>query len=149
MDEISTPVVIPIYYAGGVDEDESEPAPAININWNNSAQDTFEVPLIRLAYGRSGDKGDISNIGLIARRPEYLPLLRAEVTAERVADWLGHLVKGPVTRYDLPGFDALNFVCEAALDGGGMASLRNDSLGKGMAQILLTMPVPMPKAFLA
>ena len=110
--------------------------------------DTIEVPLIRLAYGRSGDKGDISNIGLIARRPEYLPLLRAEVTPARVADWLAHLVEGPVTRYDLPGFDAMNFVCESALDGGGMASLRNDPLGKGMAQILLTMPVRVPGGLL-
>ncbi|MGT2512692.1 acyclic terpene utilization AtuA family protein [Cupriavidus basilensis] len=110
--------------------------------------DLVEVPLIRLAYGRSGDKGDISNIGLIARRPEYLPLLRAEVTTARVAQWLGHLVKGPVKRYDLPGIDAINLVCEAALDGGGMASLRNDPLGKGMAQILLAMPVRVPGGLL-
>ncbi len=101
--------------------------------------------MIRLAYGRSGDKGDTSNIGLIARRPAYLPVLRAQVTVDRVADWLGHLVNGPVTRYDLPGFDAMNFVCDSALNGGGMASLRNDPLGKGMAQILLTMPVRVPR----
>jgi hypothetical protein len=108
------------------------------------SHDTVEVPLVRLAYGRSGDKGDTSNIGLIARRPQYLAVLRAQVTPERVAQWLAHLVLGPVTRYDLPGFDAMNFVCESALDGGGMASLRNDPLGKGMAQILLTMPVRVP-----
>jgi len=106
-----------------------------------AANATIEVPLVRLAYGRSGDKGDTSNIGLIARRPQYLAVLRAEVTPQRVQQWLGHLVQGPVHRYELPGFDALNFVCEAALDGGGMASLRNDALGKGMAQILLSMPV--------
>lgn len=111
--------------------------------------DTVEVPLIRLAYGRSGDKGDISNIGLIARRPQYLPVLRREVTPRRVAQWLAHLVQGPVTRYELPGFEALNFVCESALDGGGMASLRNDALGKGMAQILLSMPVRVPTQVLA
>ena len=105
------------------------------------ADATIEVPLVRLAYGRSGDKGDTSNIGLIARRPQYLAVLRAEVTPQRVQQWLGHLVQGPVHRYELPGFDAMNFVCEAALDGGGMASLRNDALGKGMAQILLSMPV--------
>ena len=114
-----------------------------------AAGETVEVPLIRLAYGRSGDKGDTSNIGLIARRPECLAVLRTEVTPARVAQWLGHLVEGPVTRYDLPGFDALNFVCESALDGGGMASLRNDALGKGMAQILLTMPVRVPGRLLA
>jgi len=65
-----------------------------------------------------------------------------------VKQWLGHLVQGQVTRYDLPGFDAMNFVCEAALDGGGMASLRNDPLGKGMAQILLSMPVSVPRSLL-
>ncbi len=103
-----------------------------------------EVPLLRLAWARSGDKGDTSNIGVIARRPEWLPLLRAELTPARVAAWLAHLVHGRVTRFDVPGIHALNFVCEQALDGGGMASLRNDPLGKGMAQILLTMPVRVP-----
>lgn len=103
-----------------------------------------EVPLIRLAYARSGDKGDSSNIGLIARRPEWLPLLREQVTEARVAQWLAHLVKGTVTRFDVPGIHAMNFLCTQALDGGGMASLRNDPLGKGMGQILLTMPVRVP-----
>jgi hypothetical protein len=106
----------------------------------------IEVPLIRLAWARSGDKGDISNIGVIARRPEWLPLLRAQLTDARVAAWLAHLVQGPVTRYDVPGIHAMNFVCEQALDGGGMASLRNDPLGKGMAQILLTMPESRARA---
>ena len=102
------------------------------------------VPLVRLAWARSGDKGDISNIGVIARRPEWLPLLREELTPQRVADYLAHHVKGRVTRYDVPGIHAFNFVCEQALDGGGMSSLRNDALGKGMAQILLSMPVRAP-----
>ncbi len=106
--------------------------------------DTIDVPLIKLAWGRSGDKGDISNIGLIARKPSFLPYLRHALTPERVRAWLAHLVQGSVTRYDLPGIDAMNFVCEQALGGGGMASLRNDPLGKGMAQILLSMPVTMP-----
>ncbi|HLS55175.1 MAG TPA: acyclic terpene utilization AtuA family protein, partial [Zeimonas sp.] len=101
----------------------------------------IEVPLLRIAYGRSGDKGDTANIGLVARRPALLPTLREQVTAERVAAFLAHLVDGPVTRYDVPGICALNFVCERALGGGGMASLRNDPLGKGMAQLLLSMPV--------
>lgn len=105
---------------------------------------TREVPLIELAYARSGDKGDTSNIGVIARQPEDLPLLRAQLTEDAVAAYLAHVVKGRVTRYDLPGIHALNFVCEQALGGGGMASLRNDPLGKGMAQVLLTMPVRVP-----
>ncbi len=106
--------------------------------------ETLDVPLITLVWGRSGDKGDISNIGLIARKPSFLPYLRHALTPERVGIWLAHLVKGSVTRYDLPGIYAMNFVCEQALGGGGMASLRNDPLGKGMAQILLSMPVTMP-----
>lgn len=111
-----------------------------------SAQtETVEVPLIRLAWARSGDKGNSSNIGVIARRPEWLPWLRAELTEARVAAWLAHRVRGTVTRHDVPGIHALNFVCTEALDGGGLASLRNDPLGKGMAQILLALPVRVPK----
>ncbi|MES2151311.1 MAG: acyclic terpene utilization AtuA family protein [Pseudomonadota bacterium] len=106
------------------------------------AQDeAIEVPLIALAYARSGDKGDTSNIGVIARDPAHLPLLRAQLSEERVAAWLAHWVKGPVKRYELPGIHAFNFVCQQALGGGGMASLRHDPLGKGMAQLLLAMPI--------
>ena len=73
---------------------------------------------------------------MIARTPALLPLLRGPAHRDiAVADWLMHLVRGPVTRHELPGIGAFNFVCEQALDGGGMASLRNDPLGKGMAQI--------------
>ncbi|CAN7148204.1 DUF1446 domain-containing protein [Variovorax paradoxus] len=111
--------------------------------------DAIEVPLIRLAWARSGDKGDTSNIGVIARHPALLPLLRSQLTEARVAEWLAHLVKGPVTRYEVPGIGAFNFVCEQALGGGGMASLRNDPLGKGMGQILLAMPVRVGAQLLA
>jgi Acyclic terpene utilisation family protein AtuA len=103
-----------------------------------------EVPLVKLAWGRSGDKGDLSNIGLIARRPEWLPLLWQRVTPERVQRHLGHLVKGRVERFVLPGIDAMNLVLHDALDGGGPASARFDPLGKGMAQMLLDMPVAVP-----
>ena len=108
-----------------------------------------EVPLIRLAWARSGDKVDISNIGVIARMPALLPLLRAQLTKGAVAAFLAHLVKGRVTRFEVPGIHAFNFVCEQALDGGGMSSLRNDALGKGMGQILLSMPIQVPIALLA
>src|SRR4029453_1630441 len=91
------------------------------------------VPLVRIAFGGSGDKGDTSNIGLIARHPALLPVLKHQVMPERVKEYLGHLVQGAVHRYELPGIDAINLVCERALGGGGMASLRNDALGKGMA----------------
>lgn len=111
--------------------------------------DTIEVLLLRLAWARSGDKGDTSNIGVIARHPALLPLLREQLTEARVAEWLAHLVKGRVTRYEVPGIDAFNFACEQALGGGGMASLRNDPLGKGMGQILLAMPLRASPALLA
>lgn len=112
------------------------------------AKDSVEVPLVRLAWARSGDKGDTSNIGVIARTPALLPVLRDQVTEGQVAAWLAHLVKGRVTRFEVPGILAFNFVCEQALGGGGMASMRNDPLGKGMAQILLSMPVRVPTALL-
>ncbi len=105
-----------------------------------------EVPLLALAHGRSGDKGDTANIGIIARDPAYLPLLRAQVTADAVASYFGHLVEGPVRRYELPGLDAFNFVLEAALGGGGIASLRTDSQGKAYAQMLLDLPIRVPAA---
>lgn len=116
---------------------------------DDDAADYVQVPLIRLAHARSGDKGDLSNIGVIARRPEYLPLLRAQLCADAVARFLAHLVRGPVTRYELPGIAAFNFVCEQALGGGGLASLRHDPLGKGMAQILLSMAVRVPAQLLS
>ncbi len=127
----------------------SSPARAIKTEITASDADSIEVPLLRLAWARSGDKGDTSNIGVIARHPALLPLLREQLTEARVAEWLAHLVKGRVTRYEVPGIDAFNFVCEQALGGGGMASLRNDPLGKGMGQILLAMPVRVSPALLA
>ncbi len=112
------------------------------------AGNSVTVPLVQLAWARSGDKGDISNIGVIARSPSLLALLREQLSADAVATYLAHLVKGPVTRFEVPGIHAFNFVCEQALDGGGMASMRNDPLGKGMAQILLSMPMRVSMALL-
>lgn len=106
-----------------------------------AGSDLVEVPLVRLAWARSGDKGDTANVGVVARSPSLVPVLRAQLTARRVAAWLAHCVEGPVGRYELPGIGAFNFVCERALDGGAMTSLRNDALGKGMAQMLLSLPL--------
>lgn len=128
---------------------EPAPSPGAEPDLAAHASELREVPLIRLAWARSGDKGDIANIGVIARAPALLPLLRAQLTEGAVAAFLAHLVKGRVTRYEVPGIHAFNFVCEQALDGGGMSSLRNDPLGKGMAQILLAMPIRVPEALLA
>ncbi len=100
--------------------------------------------LIELAWARSGDKGDSANIGIIARDPALLPVLRRELTPERVKAYFAHLVDGEVTRYDLPGFHAMNFLMTKALGGGGAASLRNDPLAKGFAQMLLDLEIEAP-----
>ena len=102
------------------------------------------VPLIRLAHGRSGDKGDKANIGIIARRPEYLPLLNHWLTPERVAAHFAHNRPSRVERFDLPGTNAINFLLHDVLGGGGMASLRTDNLAKCYCQVLLCMEVPVP-----
>jgi hypothetical protein len=107
-----------------------------------------EVPLARLAYGRSGDKGNTANIGVIARRPDFVPLLAQVLTAEAVHAYLSHLVEGPVERFDWPGLGGWNFVLRRALGGGGVASLRYDPQGKSYAQILLDFPVQVPKQWL-
>jgi hypothetical protein len=106
--------------------------------------DTVLVPLVAIACGRSGDKGDRSNIGLIARRPEYFPVILDQVTSEVVAAYFAHLITGPVRRFRLPGVHGCNFVLDGALGGGGTASLRLDPLGKGMAQMLLDLEVRVP-----
>lgn len=117
----------------------TEPAPAGEAA--ATPRSDRQVPLIALAHARSGDKGDTSNIAVLARRPQDLPLLRRELTPERVGRHLAHLVKGSVFRYEVPGLHALNFLLLQSLDGGGPTSLRPDPMGKGLAQMLLEMPV--------
>ena len=107
------------------------------------------VPLVQLAVARSGDKGNHSNIGVMARKPEYLAWIAAALTPEAVAQWMGHVLDpqaGKVSRWHLPGSHSLNFLLENALGGGGVASLRIDPQGKAFAQQLLEFPVPVPKA---
>ncbi|MFC4249915.1 acyclic terpene utilization AtuA family protein [Sinimarinibacterium flocculans] len=107
------------------------------------------VPLITLAYGRSGDKGNAANIGVLARRPEFLPLLREQLTAEAVKRYFAHFVEGDVQRFELPGLLGFNFLMSEALGGGGIASLRHDPQGKMLAQILMDFPVDVPEALLS
>jgi hypothetical protein len=109
-----------------------------------SADGVLLVPLARLAYARSGDKGDDSNIGVIARSEAYWPVLLRELTAERVREYFSHLVQGDVSRFELPGTGAVNFVLRRALGGGGSSSLRSDPLGKSYAQMLLDLEIPCP-----
>jgi hypothetical protein len=114
--------------------------------------DPVTVPLIALAHGRSGDKGNHANIGIIARDAAYLPLLRAVLTPAAVADWFSHVLETPdasqVERFELPGMNAFNFLLLNALGGGGVASLRYDPQGKAFAQMMLDMPVQVPGAWL-
>jgi hypothetical protein len=121
---------------------EAPPARPLPTTGPNAA--TATVPLVALAYGRSGDKGDNANIGIFARRPEYEPILDAEVTEEAVAKYFAHRIEGKVTRWRLPGIHGFNFLLRQALGGGGMASLKADPLAKAFAQMLLDMPVRVP-----
>ena len=106
------------------------------------------VPLVKLAVARSGDKGNHSNIGVIARHPDYLPWIAEALTPEVIVDWMGHLldpIHGRVERWYLPGSHSLNFLLENALGGGGIASLRIDPQGKAFAQQLLEIPIAVPQ----
>lgn len=110
--------------------------------------DMVEIPLLRLAYARSGDKGDSANIAIIARRPEFLEHIRREVTVERMAAMFPDDVSGAVRRYEAPGLHAFNFLLEGALGGGGMASMRIDPQGKAYGQRALEMIVRVPPGLL-
>ena len=111
-------------------------------------EDAVRVRLVDIAWGRSGDKGDKFNVGIIARRPEFLPWIRAALTEDVVRDWFAHEFRGAanprVERFEVPGMHALNFLCHEALGGGGMATLRLDQLAKGKAQQLLEIAVRIP-----
>lgn len=109
---------------------------------------TAQVPLVRLALARSGDKGDHSNIGVIARQPDYLPYLRAALTPAAVRKYFAHVLaegeRGRVERWELPGSMSFNFMLYNALGGGGACSLRSDPQGKCFGQMLLDFPVTIP-----
>ncbi len=101
----------------------------------------MKIPLSRIAHTRSGDKGDTCNIGVIVYDPRHYPVVVREVTAERVKQHFGELVKGPVERFELPNLGALNFLLHQALGGGGTLSLRTDAQGKTLSAALLAMEI--------
>lgn len=111
-----------------------------------SIEDAVDVPLIKLAVARSGDKGDHSNIGIMARRADYLPYIKAALTADAVAEHFSYMLKGDVQRWELPGIHALNYLLRHSLGGGGVASLRADPQGKCHAQMLLDYPIAVPRS---
>ena len=104
---------------------------------------TTSVPLIKIAFARSGDKGDHANIGVIARRPEFLPYIQNELSSDAVAKYFSHVLDGEVFSWDVPGINGLNFLLKNSLGGGGMASLNIDPQGKAYAQQLLEYEIPI------
>jgi hypothetical protein len=104
----------------------------------------MKTNLYRIAHGRSGDKGDTVNVGVIARRPEYFPFIRDLLTVERVQEHFGDLVRGSVERFELPNLNALNFLLHEALGGGGTVSLMTDAQGKTFSTAMLRMEIELP-----
>lgn len=101
----------------------------------------MKVELLKLAHARSGDKGDTANVGVIALKDEFYPILVREVTAEKVKEHFGEMVKGKVERFELPNLKALNFLLHQALGGGGTLSLMTDAQGKTFSTALLRMKI--------
>jgi hypothetical protein len=134
---------------GGFDTRKVLLAPSSPIAPTDIAHDAI-VPLLSLAWVRNGDKGDIANVAVIARRPEYLPYIAAALTPAAVRDWYVHHLRdaadGQVERFPVPGVFAFNFLLHGALDGGCTSSLRFDPLGKSVAQEILDFPVPVSVA---
>jgi len=108
----------------------------------------MRVKLEKIAHARSGDKGDASNVGLIAGTAALYPVIREQVTAERVKEHFREVCRGPVQRYELPNILGLNFILHDSLGGGGTESLKNDAQGKTHAQGLLQMEIEVPAELL-
>jgi hypothetical protein len=101
----------------------------------------MQIELLKLAHARSGDKGDTANVGVIALKDEFYPLIVREVTAEKVKRHFGAMVKGAVERFELPNLNALNFLLHESLGGGGTLSLMTDAQGKTFSTALLRMKI--------
>lgn len=106
----------------------------------------MKVELLKLAHARSGDKGDTANVGIIALKDEFYPILVREVTADKVKRHFGEIVKGSVERFELPNLNALNFLLHESLGGGGTLSLMTDAQGKTFSTALLRMTVELSDA---
>ena len=106
----------------------------------------MRVRLLDIAHARSGDKGDTANVGVIALKPEWFPLIERDLTEKRVADHFHGMITGEVKRFVLPNLNALNFLLNGALDGGGTLSLKTDAQGKVYSTALLRMVLDVPDA---
>jgi hypothetical protein len=110
-----------------------------------TAAGTVPVRLLDVAHARSGDKGDTANVGLIALRPEWYPLIEAHVTRDRVVEHFRDVITGDVVRFELPNLLALNFLLHGALGGGGTLSLKTDAQGKVYSTALLRLVLDVPR----
>ncbi len=106
------------------------------------------VKLLKIAHGRSGDKGNGSNVGIIARHEKIYPFLQENLTADRVKEHMKHVCKGDVERYEMPNIGALNFILNKSLGGGGTVSLKLDAQGKTHASQVLRMDIDVPEELL-
>lgn len=106
------------------------------------------VKLLKIAHGRSGDKGNGSNVGIIARHPDIYPFLEKNLSAGKVKDHMKHICKGEVERFEMPNIGALNFILNESLGGGGTVSLKLDAQGKTHASTLLRMEMDVPDELL-
>lgn len=106
----------------------------------------MKVQLVDISHARSGDKGDTANVGLIALKPDWYPVLEKYVTLDAVAHHFERVIDGPVERFELPNLNALNFLLHGALDGGGTLSLKTDAQGKVFSTALLRMFIDIPDA---
>jgi hypothetical protein len=139
MADVTKPIAIPTqggFQGGGAEN--------VTVRPEDLPATDAQVPLVKLALARSGDKGDFANIGVIARKPEYLPFIKAALSEKAVAEYFAHLVKGTVERWDVPSINGFNILMKQALGGGGIASLNVDPQAKAYAQMLLDYPVPVP-----
>ena len=156
VDKASVPVRVRVrcggegreFVAPALNADDPAPPRRVEPEAVVSHAPSVRVPLIAIAHARSGDKGDIANIGVIARRPVFAAALRDGLTAEAVKRYFAHYVLGPVERFPWPGLQGFNFLLHRALGGGGIASLRHDPQGKALAQALLDIPIAVPAAWL-
>ena len=106
----------------------------------------MKVRLLDLAHARSGDKGDTANVGVIALRPEWYPLIAEQLTLARVREHFKGIITGDVERFELPNLNALNFLLHGALDGGGTLSLKTDAQGKVFSTSMLRLVLDVPDA---
>ena len=109
----------------------------------NKSQNLSKVPLYKLAFARSGDKGNHANIGVIARKPEYFEYINNELTSKAVEDYFSHVLEGKVLSWCVPSINGINFLLKDSLGGGGMASMSIDPQGKSYAQQLLDYEIPV------